>query len=189
MVFMKGPAPWRRTIEYLEAGRLIFQDKVKIFSINYHDTLPESEGLKRFIFWHLAQIQYKNPQVQCIHMKNFSPTPYITVYQMDTDKKLSKIFMNCYKQKENEILERCIEIVGKTREQLERAQLINRANFGENCKRFCICEVPGQISCPSFKQLPEFMTGKYQMYKKDELEELRKTKPDEIALKEYWEKA
>lgn len=36
MPFMKGRAPIRRTIEYLNAGRVVLKDKVKIFSVNYN---------------------------------------------------------------------------------------------------------------------------------------------------------
>lgn len=46
MPFMKGPAPIRRTIKYLEAGRLVFKDQVKIFSINYNVHGPHHQGTK-----------------------------------------------------------------------------------------------------------------------------------------------
>lgn len=36
MPFMIGPAPIRRTIKYLNAGRLVFKDQLKIFSVNYN---------------------------------------------------------------------------------------------------------------------------------------------------------
>lgn len=36
MPFMKGPAPIRRTLKYLEAGRLVLKDQIKIFTINYN---------------------------------------------------------------------------------------------------------------------------------------------------------
>ncbi len=184
---MKGPAPWRRTLEYLDRGRLIFQDKVKIFSINYHDQHPNSEGLRRFIFWHLSQIQYKNPKVQCVQFKNLSHTPHITVFTADDKQGINKVYMNCYKRNENEILDWCTKIVGKSEEQLAKESLVNPANFtcDNNYARYCICQIPGQVSCPQFKELPKFMRGKY--YKSEELEEHRKLKSDDQELKEYWQ--
>ena len=44
MPFKKGPASWRRTLDYLKKGSLVFREKVKVLSINYHETEPESEG-------------------------------------------------------------------------------------------------------------------------------------------------
>lgn len=46
MPFMIGPAPIRRTIKYLEAGRLIFKDQLKIFSVNYNVVGKNHEGTK-----------------------------------------------------------------------------------------------------------------------------------------------
>ena len=60
------------------------------------------------------------------------------------------------------------------------------ANFGEGCSRHCICLVEGQMACPRYKTMPEFMRGKYVYIKKDELEEIREKKSDAEALKEYW---
>ena len=190
MPFMKGPAPWRRTLQYLQAGKLVFKDKVKIMSINYHETLPESDGLRRFIFWHLSQIQYKNPNVQCIQFKNQSRDPFITIYTHETDKDvINKIHVNCYKRDQEDILDWCIKVAGKTQEQLAKEAAINPANFGRDCSRYCICEVEGQVACPSFKPLPKFMMGKYTHYKKEDLEEVRKVLPDQEALKQYWNSA
>lgn len=36
MPFMKGREPIRRTLKYLNAGRLVLKDKVHIFSVNYN---------------------------------------------------------------------------------------------------------------------------------------------------------
>ncbi|KAJ8911529.1 hypothetical protein NQ315_005899 [Exocentrus adspersus] len=36
MPFMKGPSPIRRTVKYLSAGRLVFKDQIKIFTVNYN---------------------------------------------------------------------------------------------------------------------------------------------------------
>jgi len=44
-----------------------------------------------------------------------------------------------------------------------KMQASNPANFGPKkyCLRECICEVAGQVPCPSTTPLPKEMTGKY----------------------------
>ena len=185
MPFAKGPAAWRRTYDYLNSGRLVFRDKVKTCTINYHETEPESEGLRDFVFWHLAQIKYKNPKVQCVQLKNIVKSPFITIYTLEKSI-INSTVINCYKKNQLEILEHCRELFGKTDKEIAEAQQKNVANFGEDCSRHCICEVEGQIACPRWKPLPLFMRGKWRYSKKEELEEVRKTMPDQEAMKEYW---
>ena len=36
----------------------------------------------------------------------------------------------------------------------------NIANFGPDCLRHCMCEVPGQIPCPAYVPLAPEKTGK-----------------------------
>ena len=43
----------------------------------------------------------------------------------------------------------------------------NPANFGRDCHRHCMCEVPGQVPCSSFVPLPKEYRGKYRLLKKD----------------------
>ena len=187
MPFKKGPAAWRRTFEYLNSGRLVFKDKVKICAVNYHETEPASQGLCRFVFWHLAQIQYKNPNVQCVQLKNIVKSPFITFHTFEPQVEVVKsIVVNCYKKREDEILDYCVKLVGKTEEEIQQETQVNEANFGKGCSRFCICQVEGQVACPRWRPLPLHMRGKYTYQKKDELEEFRKTKSDEQAMEEYW---
>ena len=188
MPFMKGPAAWRRTFDYLNKGSLVFKDKVKVLCINFHDTEPESEGLRGFVFWHLAQIKFKNPNVQCVQLKNIVKSPFITIHAInENDKNIQSVVVNCYKKNQIEILEQCKELFGKTEKEIFQETQKNQANFGDGCSRFCICQVEGQVACPRWKPLPYFMRGKYFHFKKDELEEIRKTKSDEQAMQEYWE--
>ena len=49
------------------------------------------------------------------------------------------------------------------------AELANPANFGSTCSRHCICEIPGQLPCPSLVPLPKSWRGKYKFQKSDEL--------------------
>lgn len=84
MPFMKGREPVRRTIQYLEAGKIVLKDKIRILSINYNVGRGFNnkihEGAKAFVFWTLPQIQYKNPAVQVITFKNMTPSPFIRAY-------------------------------------------------------------------------------------------------------------
>lgn len=77
---MKGRAPVRRTMKYLEAGGLMLKDKIKIFSINYNTFGPHHEGARSFVFWTLPQLQFKNPSVQVVTFKNMTPSPFIRCY-------------------------------------------------------------------------------------------------------------
>lgn len=46
MPFMKGRAPIRRTLKYLESGKLVLKDQVKILSINYNTFGDHHEGAR-----------------------------------------------------------------------------------------------------------------------------------------------
>lgn len=66
----------------------------------------------------------------------------------------------------DEILEHLIKVVGKSKEILEREAIAsmkkeNSANIGNGCSKHCICEVPGQLPCPSIVPVPQHMRGKY----------------------------
>jgi small subunit ribosomal protein S25 len=203
-MFMRGAAPWRNTLAYLDAGTIVFRPMVRIFTLNYTLDKPDSDGLRRFIFWHLAQIQYKNPNVQCVQFKNTTPTPFVSFYlsrsQLDTADNEAQInndyeivHMDCYKKTSNDIHESVRRVMGKSDLQQRidselTARLENPANFGKDCAHYCMCLVYGQMSCSGKKLLPEFLRGKYTRYKVDELEEIRKNTTDEIALKDYWKR-
>lgn len=99
---MIGKAPIRRTLQYLERGKIVFRETVKVFSVNYNMKSEHHSGARLvswllsldfivfvikhfiinrdFIFWYLPQIQYKNPNVQCICLKNLTPSPYIRIF-------------------------------------------------------------------------------------------------------------
>lgn len=46
MGFLVGEAPIRRTLKYLNAGKIVFKDKIKIFTINYNDRATNHLGAK-----------------------------------------------------------------------------------------------------------------------------------------------
>lgn len=80
MPFMKGKAPIRRTLEYLSSGKLVLKERVKIFSVNYNTFGDHHDGARNFVFWKLAQVQFKNPGVQVVTFKNLTPSPFIRCY-------------------------------------------------------------------------------------------------------------
>lgn len=46
MPFMVGPAPIRRTKQYLNYGKLYLKDKIKILSINYNEKGDHHQGAR-----------------------------------------------------------------------------------------------------------------------------------------------
>jgi hypothetical protein len=62
MPFMKGKAPIRRTLKYLEAGSLVLKERIKIFCINYNHHGNHHRGARYVLFQ--ASVLY-------IHIENF----------------------------------------------------------------------------------------------------------------------
>uniref|UniRef100_A0A0P4WN49 Small ribosomal subunit protein mS25 n=1 Tax=Scylla olivacea TaxID=85551 RepID=A0A0P4WN49_SCYOL len=162
MPFMKGRAPIRRTLQYLQSSNLVLKDRVKIFTVNYNVYGNHHRGAKDFVFWHLAQLQYNNPAVQVATFKNLTPTPFIRVFFENGEEAL----VDLDSRPRQEIVEHIKKVFCKTdtklaEERLERESKDNPASFGWGCDRQCICEVPGQVPCPAVVPLPKVMRGKY----------------------------
>ncbi|KAJ2941549.1 hypothetical protein O0L34_g14602 [Tuta absoluta] len=162
MPFMKGRAPIRRTLNYLNSGKLVLKDKVKVFSVAYNTIGENNTGAKEFVFWFLPQIQYKNPDVQVATLKNLTPSPFIKCYFEDG----KQVLVDIDSKSKEEILEHLCSTVGKSRDVLEAEARAaekkdNPANFGIGCDRSCMCEVYGQVPCSGVVPLPKFMRGKY----------------------------
>uniref|UniRef100_A0A6M2CS35 Small ribosomal subunit protein mS25 n=1 Tax=Rhipicephalus microplus TaxID=6941 RepID=A0A6M2CS35_RHIMP len=164
MSFMRGPAPVRRTLQYLEKGRLVFKDRVKIMSLNFNTAgraRDRHEGMQEFVFWFLPQVLYKNPDVQVVLFKNKTPTPFARFWLEDGN----EVIMDVDGKSKEEILNQMLVTLGKTTEQLQKEALMREkkdtpANFGRHYDKFCICEVPGQVPCPGIVPLPKSMRGK-----------------------------
>ncbi|XP_044737821.1 probable 28S ribosomal protein S25, mitochondrial [Chrysoperla carnea] len=162
MPFMKGKAPVRRTLQYLEAGKLVLKDQIKIFSINYNTHGTHHEGARQFVFWNLPQLQYKNPSVQVITFKNLTPSPFIRAYYESGEQMLIDIDS----KSRDEVLAHLLRVIGKSEDVLakeaqQKEKKDNPANFGIGCDRFCMCEIPGQVPCPAVIPLPMHMRGKH----------------------------
>ncbi|XP_015178827.1 PREDICTED: probable 28S ribosomal protein S25, mitochondrial [Polistes dominula] len=166
MPFMIGAAPIRRTLKYLQAGKLVFKDKIQIFAINYNTNGKHHLGARDFIFWYLPQIQYKNPDVQIVTFKNMTPSPFIKCYYENG----KTMLIDIDSQSKEDIIQHLIKVVGKSEKLLEKETILkekkdNPANFGVGCKVGCICEIPGQVPCPGVVPLPYHMRGKTRMKK------------------------
>ncbi|EEB11837.1 ribosomal protein S25, putative [Pediculus humanus corporis] len=160
MPFMIGKSPIRRTLKYLEKGKIFFRENVKIFAINYNSLEKHHKGAREFVFWHLPQIQYKNRNVQCICFKNLTPSPFIQVYFENGDNTLIDIDS----RKREEILDHLSNctFLCKTRDEVEETDFTEKLqtiNFGYNCKKHCICEVMGQVPCTSLVAVPKIWRG------------------------------
>ena len=166
MPFMKGIAPIRRTTKYLSNCPLVFKERVKIMTVNFNDRddHPAHQGARDFVFWNIPQVQYKNPDVQVVTLKNMTPSPFITCFLEDN----SKVYFDVDSQSNKEIVSRLTKTLGKTKETLDAeaqaaAEKNNPANFGKKLgfARHCICAEPGQLPCPSIVPLPRHWRGKW----------------------------
>ncbi|CAM1323149.1 MRPS25 (predicted) [Pycnogonum litorale] len=164
MPFMKGLAPIRRTIAYLEKGDIILKDRVKIVAIHLctHREKVKHVGTREFIFWSMPQLQYKNPDVQIAIFKNLTPTPFIRCY-LDNDE---QVIFDVDGKSHIEIADTLRKVIGKSEnvlkmEEVAKQKKENRANFGSTFARHCICEVAGQVPCPALIPLPKHLRGKF----------------------------
>ncbi|XP_034230633.1 probable 28S ribosomal protein S25, mitochondrial [Thrips palmi] len=169
MPFMKGAAPVRRTLKYLNAGRIVLKDKIKIFSVNYNTFGDHHKGARDFVFWCLPQVQYKNPDVQVLTFRNMTPSPFIRVF-LDDGKDL---VVDIDGKENEEILDHLCSTLCKTASVLQAEAIakqvkVNPANFGYGCKQSCICRIPGQVPCSGLVTLPKHMRGKYVFFDRDD---------------------
>lgn len=49
MPFMIGKAPIRRTLKFLEAGRLVLKNEIQVFSINYNTHGSNHRGARQVL--------------------------------------------------------------------------------------------------------------------------------------------
>ncbi|CAI5767440.1 28S ribosomal protein S25, mitochondrial [Podarcis raffonei] len=167
---MKGRFPIRRTLQYLSQGDIIFKDAVKVMTVNYNTRGPLSEGARKFVFFNIPQIQYKNPWLQIVMFKNMTPSPFLKFY-LDTGE---QVLVDVEEKTNKEIAEHVKKVLGKSEETLqgeaqEKMKLRHPATFGPKKYhlRECMCEIEGQIPCPGKVPLPKEMTGKYRTAMKE----------------------
>ncbi|XP_006630758.1 small ribosomal subunit protein mS25 [Lepisosteus oculatus] len=161
---MKGRFPIRRTLEYLQKGDVVFKNSVKIMTVNYNTHGELSDGARKFVFFKIPQIQYKNPWVQIVMYKNLTPSPFVKFYLDDGE----QVLVDVEGKDHIQITHHVKKIMGKSQEVLqaeEMARMVasNPAHFGPKkyCLKECMCEMEGQVPCPGLVPLPKEMTGKY----------------------------
>ncbi|XP_005288507.1 small ribosomal subunit protein mS25 [Chrysemys picta bellii] len=167
---MKGRFPIRRTLQYLTQGEIVLKSAVKVMTVNYNTAGQLSEGARKFVFFNIPQIQYKNPWVQIVMFKNMTPSPFLRFY-LDSGE---QVLVDVEDKSNKEIVEHIKKILGKSEETLkkeeqEKKQLSHPATFGPKKYhlRECMCEIEGQVPCPGLVPLPKEMTGKYKAAMKD----------------------
>ena len=140
---------FRRSLEFLSSGNLHLKDSVKAISFSYDTRCDSSSGVRRFLAEQLPPIQYKNPNVQFMMNRNAVSSPIIKVYFGDG----KQVNLDVDGKAAPRILRELSSIAGKLDAQVRRAEKAaecNMANFGDARQgRRCICEVPGQVPCPS----------------------------------------
>ncbi|NXO12492.1 RT25 protein, partial [Oriolus oriolus] len=168
---MKGRLPVRRTLQYLSQGDVVFKSSVKVMTVNYNTAGELSEGARKFVFFNIPQIQYKNPWVQIMLFRNMTPSPFLRFY-LDNGE---QVLVDVEDKTNKEITEHVKKILGKSKETLEkeegeRKKLSHPATFGPKKYhlRECMCEIEGQAPCPAFVPLPKEMRGKYKAAMKNE---------------------
>ncbi|XP_074929319.1 small ribosomal subunit protein mS25 [Chelonoidis abingdonii] len=170
---MKGRFPIRRTLQYLAQGEIVFKSAVKVMTVNYNTKGELSEGARKFVFFSIPQIQYKNPWVQIMLFKNMTPSPFLRFY-LDSGE---QVLVDVEDKSNKDIVEHVKKILGRSEETLqkeeqEKKQLAHPATFGSkkyHHLRKCMCEIEGQIPCPGLVPLPKEMTGKYKAAMKEKV--------------------
>uniref|UniRef100_A0A8C8WGY2 Small ribosomal subunit protein mS25 n=1 Tax=Panthera leo TaxID=9689 RepID=A0A8C8WGY2_PANLE len=107
---MKGRFPIRRTLQYLGQGDVVFKDSVKVMTVNYNTHGELGEGARKFVFFNIPQIQYKNPWVQIIMFKNMTPSPFLRFY-LDSGE---QVLVDVETKSNKEIMEHVKKILGKS---------------------------------------------------------------------------
>lgn len=144
-----------KRLEFLSNGKLYLKDSVKTIALSYETRGTPSNGLRQFISQKLPPIQFKNPNVQVVLFKNEAKFPNMKVYYNNGQ----KVMLDVEGKSAECIYNELSAVAGKTEAQIQRdlrKAEYNPANFGDSRKgRFCICEVPGQVPCPSKVPLGE----------------------------------
>uniref|UniRef100_A0A8C1JE94 Small ribosomal subunit protein mS25 n=1 Tax=Cyprinus carpio TaxID=7962 RepID=A0A8C1JE94_CYPCA len=100
---MKGRFPIRRTLEFLQKGETVFKKSVQIMTVNYNTHGDLSEGARKFVFFNIPQIQYKNPWVQIMMFKNMTPSPFLRFYLDDGEQVLVDVEGKDHKEITNHV--------------------------------------------------------------------------------------
>jgi len=64
---MKGKAPIRRTLKYLEAGSLVLKDRVKVFCVNYNHHGDHHKGARYVFQFNCSHIWFWRKVGMCVY--------------------------------------------------------------------------------------------------------------------------
>jgi len=160
-----GATPLIQSTKYLESDPLRFRNAVQVMLAHFNEKQSASEGLKQFCVWSIPQIQYQNPHVQINILKEMTPSPWVQFFLHDPVTEVEEtVLVDCYGKTREEINDHLRKILGKTNRMLKREasmEATNPANFGYDCNRWCMCEVDGQVPCPSREVMPDMKRWKY----------------------------
>ena len=114
-----------------------------------------------------------NPSVQIVRFLEMTPNPFIRCWLSNGQ----DVMFDCDSQSREQILNRMVGVLGKTKAMIARevstnvqqASEENAAIFGVDRERFCMCEVPGQCPCPAVVKLPKSCRGKFTQYLKEDM--------------------
>uniref|UniRef100_A0A915KU20 Small ribosomal subunit protein mS25 n=1 Tax=Romanomermis culicivorax TaxID=13658 RepID=A0A915KU20_ROMCU len=174
MPFMQGASPIRRTLYYLEKGEILLRKEVRVIAIGYSFKNPEHKGARDFVYWHWAQLQFKNESVQLLKLKTFTPTPYILAFLEDG----RQVTLDLYNYNRDRIVDSGLCFLNHSdtnpgmhgkdfprlileSERVSDLQLNNPANFGEKFPRQCMCEIQGQRPCASVCLTPKYLKANW----------------------------
>lgn len=63
------------------------------------------------MFWNVPQIQFRNPDVQVVTLKNMTPSPFVRCFFEDG----RDMMIDIDSKSQEEIIEHLVNVVGKTR--------------------------------------------------------------------------
>ncbi|KAK3101706.1 hypothetical protein FSP39_005712 [Pinctada imbricata] len=159
MPMMTGKAPIRRTLKYLEKGPLVLKEDLRVMLINWNTSQKASKGVGDFVFWHVPQIKYKNPDVEIMTFKNFTPSPWIQFINAHGD----RITVDAYNQSKDDIMKHLVETFSDnaiSESFQQEMHTKDSTKFGTPQDRRCMCVIPGQVPCPAFTLLPKELRGR-----------------------------
>jgi len=186
-----GATPLIQSTKYLESDPLRFRNAVQVMLAHFNEKQAASEGLKQFCVWSIPQIQYQNPHVQINILKEMTPSPWVQFFLHDPVTEVEEtVLVDCYGKTREEISDHLRKILGKTNRMLKREasmEATNPANFGYDCNRWCMCEVDGQVPCPSREVMPDMKRWKY-FLKPEQLKDDEEKFLEWVELVEGWRK-
>lgn len=140
--------PVTSTTRFLEEG-IIFRDCVRCITIHYSEYDCEEknrahEATKKLAEVNFNQLQYMNPDVQILVMRNLLPHPFVTFFLEGNE----RINIESGDRSHIELLRWIQKVVGKPRELIDletKAVAANPANFGVGYARRYLCDIQGQV--------------------------------------------